>query len=80
MKLIKFSASFCQPCKVLAKQLDTLEVAYQDVDIMKEMEYAKKYNIRNVPTLIITSDEGAELFRFSPQIETLQEFLLNLEK
>ena len=59
-KLIKFSASWCQPCKALAANMKYVEfgdVQYEDVDIDENMELAKKYGIRGVPTLVLLEDD-----------------------
>ena len=59
-KLLKFSASWCQPCKALAANMKYVEfgdVQYEDVDIDENMELAKKYGIRGVPTLVLLEDD-----------------------
>ena len=55
IEVIKFSATWCGPCKVVAKQLDGLD--YTDIDIDNDQEgLARKTGIRNVPTLIFMKD------------------------
>lgn len=72
IEVIKFSASWCNPCKVVAKQLDGLD--YTDIDIDEDKEgLAKKTGIRNVPTLIFLK-EGVEVSRHAGLI-TRQEYL-----
>ena len=59
-KLIKFSASWCQPCKALAANMKYVEfgdVQYEDVDIDENFEEAQKFNIRGVPTLVLLEDD-----------------------
>ena len=59
-KLIKFSASWCQPCKSLSanmKHVDFGDVAVEEFDIDENMELAKQYNIRGVPTLVLVEDD-----------------------
>ena len=59
-KLIKFSASWCQPCKALAgnmKHVDFGDVEVKEVDIDENFDEAKKFNIRGVPTLVLLEDD-----------------------
>ena len=60
MKLLKFHATWCQPCKMLSKTLDTIELPFKlvDIDIDENIEQAQKYNVRGVPTLVLVDDEG----------------------
>jgi len=57
-KIIRFTAEWCQPCKTLAKQLETMELnMHIDViDIDKHHEIAIEYGIRSVPTLVLMED------------------------
>ena len=67
MKVYKFYSQGCGPCKVVDKNLKEVGVKYTAINIMNESEYAspdddynllEQFNIRNVPTLVITDDEG----------------------
>ena len=78
-KLIKFSASWCQPCKALAANMKYVEfgdVQYEDVDIDENMELAKKYGIRGVPTLVLLEDD-VEIKRTSGVLmaDKIEEFI-----
>ncbi len=66
MKLIKFSAGWCQPCKRLQAVLDAMDVPYQcdGVDIDKDPAKAAQYGIRGVPTVVLVDAEGVEQKRF----------------
>ena len=64
-ELIKFSASWCQPCKQLAgsmKYVDFKDVEVKEVDIDENMELAAQYGIRSVPTMVLLED-GKEVKR-----------------
>lgn len=66
-QLLKFSASWCQPCKSLAgnmKHVDFKDVELKEIDIDDNIDEAKKYGIRGVPTLILLND-GVEVGRKS---------------
>ena len=56
--LIKFSASWCGPCKLLANNLGKILNEYpfvklREIDIDDHPELAKRYAIKSVPTLVI---------------------------
>jgi thioredoxin-like negative regulator of GroEL len=64
-ELIKFSASWCQPCKSLAgnfKHVDLKDVNMKEVDIDEDLEMAKQYGVRSVPTMVLLED-GKEVGR-----------------
>lgn len=53
-KIYRFTASWCQPCKMLARYLEDakLDVPVEVVDIDVHPEFAQENLIRSVPTLI----------------------------
>jgi thioredoxin-like negative regulator of GroEL len=57
-KIIRFTASWCVPCKSLAKVLEDVDlgVPVEVVDIDDNMELAMEYGIRSVPTLKLVED------------------------
>ena len=66
-RILRFTASWCQPCKTLAKNLEmvnTKNVPIEVVDIDVHSEVAVEYGIRSVPTLVM-KDENIEVKRFS---------------
>ena len=69
MRLLKFQASWCQPCKMLSKTMEGINhpliESKQEIDIDEDTEKVKQYNIRGVPTLILIDDEGKEVKRQS---------------
>lgn len=58
-KILKFEASWCQPCKMLTKTLEGVEtnIDIERVDIDENAELAMKYGIRGVPTMILIEDD-----------------------
>jgi thioredoxin 1 len=57
-KVVRFTASWCGPCKMLAKTLEevntNLPIEVVDIDIYPEV--AAEFGIRSVPTLVIVED------------------------
>ena len=75
MKLIKFSLPNCQPCRVLAEQMKTEGIESTEINILEDTEeLGFKYNIRNVPTVIVLDEQGVEVGR-ARNIEQLKEIL-----
>lgn len=59
--LVDFYATWCGPCKVVAKTLDQYAEEVSEVKVVKinvdeESELASKYGIRSIPTLIYFED------------------------
>lgn len=64
-KVLKFSATWCGPCKMLAKNLESVSTDIQivDIDIDKNGPLAQQYGVRGVPTMVML-DEDEEVKRF----------------
>ena len=63
-KVIRFTASWCEPCKMLAKTLEDVQtnLPIEIVDIDKDSNTAIEFGIRGVPTMVMVED-GAVLKR-----------------
>ena len=61
MKILKFQAEWCGPCKSLSTTIngikDQLPLQIEEVDIDQNSDLAIKYNIRGVPTLVIVDND-----------------------
>jgi thioredoxin 1 len=66
IEVLKFSASWCGPCRVLAQILEGVE-GITPIDIDTNMETAREHNVRSVPTLVFKKD-GKEVHRISGTI------------
>lgn len=82
-KAIKFSASWCQPCKMYANIWDKVKTEaegweFEEVDVDANMELASSYGIKAVPTTIFNSDDK-EVYRKSGLISAkdLKDILQN---
>ena len=69
IKIIRFTASWCQPCKILAPIFGELQnevsgVSFETVDVDYNKDKASQYSVSSVPTVIIEKD-GQIVNRFS---------------
>ena len=57
--LLDFYATWCQPCKMLMEVIKDMDsdVPVYKVNIEENMDLAKKFNVRGVPTLAIMKGE-----------------------
>ena len=69
MKLLKFYASWCAPCKglslVIESVKDQIDIVIEDVNIEENLDLSQQYGIRSVPTLVLVEDDGKEIKRVS---------------
>lgn len=63
-KVLKFSASWCGPCKMLSKTFESIktDIPVEEIDIDEKSELAVEYGIRGVPTLVMI-EENLEVKR-----------------
>ena len=77
-RILRFTASWCGPCKSLAMNLETanLGLPIEVVDIDTHSDVAQEYGIRSVPTLVML-DENTEVKRIigSKTVNQLQEWV-----
>jgi thioredoxin 1 len=81
IEVLKFSATWCGPCKVLAKNLEGIQ-GIKNIDVNENMELSAKFGVRNIP-LLVFMDGDKELGRSSGAItkekfeELINEYKLN---
>ena len=58
-KVLRFTASWCQPCKMLARILEDIPTNYpiEVIDIDESQELAIQYGVRGVPTLVMLKND-----------------------
>ena len=67
--LVEFGSTTCDPCKTMVPILDSISKDYKDklvvniVDVYKNQEQTRKYNIRVTPTQIFFNSQGKAIYR-----------------
>ena len=77
-RILRFTASWCQPCKGLAMNLETAQLGLpiEVIDIDVQSDLAIEYGIRGVPTLVLL-DGNIEMKRIvgAKTVNQLQEWV-----
>ena len=65
MRVLKFSATWCGPCKMLSRNLEdvTTNIPIENIDIDENQDAAIEYGVRGVPTMIMLDENNAEVKR-----------------
>jgi thioredoxin 1 len=69
MNVMYFSADWCGPCKVfkpvVQQTSQELGVAVNYINVDYDASLTQKYSITSVPTIMITNNQGEEIYRKS---------------
>ena len=71
MKIYKFYADWCMPCKQLAKKLESSDIndLIIPIDCDEDSDdLCGKYGIRNIPTIVFADDNGNMLDKISGNV------------
>lgn len=67
MRVLKFYAEWCGPCKAMTMVIkgaaDKITIPIEEVDIDNELMTSVEYGVRSVPTMILLDDNNTELKR-----------------
>ena len=63
-KVIRFTASWCGPCKVYATTFKDVQeqikgVEFETVDVDTENKLMAEHGVRNVPTTVLVKEDGS---------------------
>lgn len=74
-QIYKFSATWCQPCKVLAQRLEQrgITLPNYDIDVPDNRKLLEKYNVRSVPAVVVDDDGLVQVFTGSVVTEAMLE-------
>lgn len=61
MKLLKFEADWCQPCKLQTKIMAGLDYEAIDIDTKDGAALAVHHGVRSIPTIILLNEDGEAL-------------------
>lgn len=55
MRILRFTAGWCQPCKALQKNIENakIDIPIEVYDVDENMDIATEYGIRTIPTMIL---------------------------
>lgn len=69
IKVLKFEAEWCVPCKQQNKIIDSVketfekeDVTFESVDVDDEPDKSTNYGVKSVPTIIIKSEDSRKEF------------------
>lgn len=65
MKFLYYSASWCQPCRILGPTMSEIsqQIPVEKVDVDTNTSLTMKYGVRGIPTVILVDSDGKELAR-----------------
>ena len=71
-KVLKFSASWCAPCRAYKPTFDKVskmdefgDIEFQELDVDENEDLAVKYGIRGVPSTIFINNKGEMIDRLA---------------
>lgn len=59
-KILLFTTKTCPNCKAAYQALESSNISFDKIDAEEQEELARKYNIMQVPTLVIVKEEGVD--------------------
>ena len=85
MKVIKFGAEWCGPCKVFHKTFEDVskmdefkDIKFEELDVEENELEVEKYQVRAVPTTVILDENDELKYKLSGNIS--KDELINIIK
>lgn len=67
MKVLKFYAEWCGPCKAMTQVIknagDKIKVPVEEINIDEEIMTSVEYGVKSIPTMVVLDENGAEVKR-----------------
>ena len=67
MKVLKFYADWCGPCKAMSQIIknaeDKITIPIEDINIDENLFMAQDFKVRSVPTMVLVDDNQNEIKR-----------------
>jgi thiol-disulfide isomerase/thioredoxin len=84
VNLLFFSSTFCEPCMLTRKVLDEVSALVPaarlaELDVVHDAAEAERAGIRSTPTVVVTRDDGTEVFR-AEGVPSVNQVLVALAK
>ena len=74
--ILYFSAPWCGPCKVMSPLVEEMErqgkITVKKVNIDYDAQLPQKYNIKSIPTMVLTDLSGNEIKRHTGSMSEQQ--------
>lgn len=65
MKLLKFYAEWCGPCKtfgpIVEKVCEEKNISLSSIDVDLDSEMAQAHNVRSIPHIVLFGDDGRQI-------------------
>lgn len=83
MKLLKFSAGWCNPCKAQMKEFNEnpVNVELQEIDIDSDDDtLSEQYHIMSIPTMILLDDNNETIQKWTgfTKSNVINDYLSNM--
>ena len=75
--ILYFSAPWCGPCQQLTPIIDTLpsNINIRKINVDYDADLVQRYNVKSVPTLVLTDMSGNELKRLQGGGKTREQII-----
>jgi len=83
MKYLKFEADWCGACKMIKpilRRVTEAGIPVEVVDAEHSAELVTKFNVKNLPTVILVDSSNIELTRFTGTKAKAQDYINEYQK